>query len=132
MTASKTANEMKAQRQSKKHMKPFQDWEAVKENDYYVRCAASFLHHPAFLALTPAARMTLVYMRLEAAGKQDFRFPLSCYIAFISRSGFQGAVKQLVAHGFIEVTGRTRICANVMITVFLLHGNAGRRDKKAL
>ena len=89
-------------------MKPFADWEAVEPKDFYVRCAASFLYHPAYLALFPAARMTLIYMRLEAAGRQDFRFPLSCYGAFISRSGFQGAVKQLVAHGFIEVTGHNK------------------------
>ena len=119
MAASKTAAELKAARLRKRHMQPFADWEAVEEKDYYVRCAASFLHHPAFLDLTPAARMTLIYMREEAAGEQDFRFPLSCHREFISKDGFQKAVKQLVEHGFVEVTGQNKhrkICNDYRLT----------------
>jgi len=113
MPASKTAAELKADRLRKRHMQPFKEWEAVDEKDYYVRCAASFIHHPAFLDLTPAARMTLIYMREEAAGEQDFRLPLSSYKDFITRDGFQKVVKQLVEHGFVEVTGHNknrRVC----------------------
>jgi len=108
MAKSKAAKEQTARQASKKHMKRFQDWEAVKPDDYYVRCASSFLHHPAFLALSPAARMTLIFMREKTAGNREFHFPLSSYAAFISRDGFQRAIKQLVALGFVEITGKNK------------------------
>ena len=108
MAASKVATELKAARQRKKHMTPFEEWEAATPKDYYIRCAYTLFDSSAFLDLTHAAKITLLYMLREAAGKRDFHFPLSSYQDFISRDGFQKVVKQLEAHGFIETVGKNK------------------------
>jgi len=108
MATSKTAAESRAARLRKRHMTPFEDWEAIDQKGVYVRCPSDLLHHPAFLDLTPAARMTLIYMREEAAGFEEFRFPFSTFDGLISKDGFQKSLKQLVDHGFVEVTAQNK------------------------
>lgn len=105
---SKTANELRDAKLRLKHMTPFAEWEAIEPKGVYTRTPTDLLHHPAFLDLTPAAKVTLIYMREEAAGEQNFLFTIFSHQEFISKDGFAQSVKQLVSHGFIEIAASYR------------------------
>lgn len=85
---------------------PFPPWQTKKPNgieERYIRLGNSQLLSNAVLTLNPAAFRVYVYMLLESGGKPVFEFPRSKFIRIISQGGFQKAVKELTAAGFIEL-----------------------------
>lgn len=57
----------------------------------------------AFQTLNHASVNLYVHMMMEAGGKQTFEMPRLAYSKFMSRGGFEKALGELAAHGFIRI-----------------------------
>ncbi len=97
---------------------PFQPWESKADNGVekrYIRLGNSQMVSEAMRGLSPSAFKIYCYMRIESAGKQEFRFPHCKYQSYMSKPTFFRARDELVTQGFIEIfqNNRNRRQANV-------------------
>lgn len=97
---------------------PFQPWESKADNGVekrYFRLGASIMASEAMRSLSSSAFKIYCYMRIESAGKREFRFPHCKYRTFMSKPTFFKARDELVEKGFIEIikNNRNRRMANV-------------------
>lgn len=85
---------------------PFSPWETTKPNgieERYIRMGNSQMLHPAIQNLGHAAFRVYTHMKLESAGRPEFKFPHAKWKKFISPGGFQSAKAELCGAGLIEV-----------------------------
>ena len=85
-------------------------WESAEEQGHFVRIGKSLLQHKSFRSLGTSARLLYICMTEAAAGKPEFRFSKSDYLAYgLARNTFLRAREELIAAGFIAVIecGRT-------------------------
>lgn len=86
---------------------PFAPWESTKQSgieERYIRLGNSQMLHGSFTNLNATAFRIYIYMKLESGGRPEFEFPHSKYRAFVSKGGFQKALKELVDAGFVEIS----------------------------
>ena len=88
---------------------PFKPWESTKFDGIekrYIRLSDTQLMSTAMKKLKPLSFKIYIYMRIESAGRKDFKFPHGVYnkkLKICSKQGFQNALKDLQQNGFIEV-----------------------------
>lgn len=97
---------------------PLNAWETVdaKQECHYVRLSKSLLQSEAFKELGYSARCLYVAMTEACAGKRQFRFTRSDYLAYgIDKMTFFRARDELVQAGFLKVvsSGKTTRKPNV-------------------
>lgn len=90
---------------------PFAPWETTKIDGIeqrYFRMGASFMASEIVRGLSSSAFKIYCYMRIESAGKKEFRFPHCKYQSFMSKPTFFKARDELVEKGFIEIAQNNR------------------------
>lgn len=91
----------------KKHLiTPFPLWESRKPDGVekrFIRLADTMMVSDAVLHLPGNAFKVYCFMRLESAGRRQFKFPRNKYIAYMSPPTFFKAVRELEERGIIDV-----------------------------
>ena len=90
---------------SRHKITPFAPWESKAENGLekrYFRMGATLMASEQMRSLSPSAFKIYCYMRIESAGKKQFKFPHSKYRSYMSKPTFKKAKEELIKKGFID------------------------------
>lgn len=93
----------------KRAITPFPPWESKKPDGIekrYIRLGDTMMVSDAVLYLPGNAFKVYCFMRLESAGRRQFKFPRNKYIAYLSTPTFIKAVRELEERGIIDVLER--------------------------
>lgn len=96
---------------ARKRKTPFAPWESKADDGIerrYFRLGATILASESMRGLSPSAFKIYCYMRIESAGKREFRFPHIKYQSYMSKPTFFKARDELVEKGFIEIAQNNR------------------------
>lgn len=84
---------------------PFECWEtqsATGIEKRYFRMGATFMASEQTRGLSSSAFKILCYMKIESAGKKQFKFPHAKYRSYMSKPTFKKAKDELISKGFID------------------------------
>ena len=79
---------------------PFKTYEGIKQNDKHIRLTESMLTSKPYIALSNSAKVLYSYMKLWACGKDEFEYPITLCLKFMSNPTFQTAKVELIHYRF--------------------------------
>ena len=86
----------------------FPKWQSTKSKDKFIQITHTLLNHSSFTTLKRSSQMLYMYMRDYSNGNYEFTYPYKIYKNIFSKQGFQGALKELIEHGFLEIKASGR------------------------
>ena len=86
----------------------FRNWEGERPKDIHIRLTLSMMNSLVYKGLSSSARTLYAYMKMSAAGSNEFEYAASLINDVMSKPTFLRSRDELVEKGFIKYTNKNR------------------------